>query len=121
MGCRRPVRIAGHLCQPTRSGGDFCSRLRYLCRRCAALWRVPELRMVLRSGGYCKAYPVGMFREFSDWAAHASRRYTDDHVLYLQPDYSVTDGVYENQNVVFNVQSEEWVEFCRQKLKFPSA
>lgn len=76
--------------------------------------------MALRLGGYCKAYPVSRFREFKGWAAAARRHYADDHVLYLQSDYSVTDGIYENQNVVFNVHSEEWVTFCRQRLKFPA-
>jgi hypothetical protein len=76
--------------------------------------------MALRLGSYCKAYPVSLFREFAGWAAYARRNYADDHVLYLQADFSVTDGVYENQNVVFNVRSEEWLSFCRQRLKFPT-
>jgi len=74
--------------------------------------------MALRLGGYCKAYPVFRLRAYAGWVAHASRQYADDHVLYLHEDFSVTDGVYAGQDVVFDLRSEEWLEFCRQELKF---
>ena len=86
-------------------------------------------------GKYCKAYSLKRLREFSEWNANAQnvvrekklvdekeievdRELTDDSYLYLQEDYTVTDGVFSDVNIVFDSVTPEWKHFCQQTLKF---
>jgi hypothetical protein len=88
-----------------------------------------------KMGRYCKAYPVARLREFSGWTENAENarkekklvdgkevevtgELTDDSFLYLQEDYTVTDGIFLDENIIFNQVSPEWVEFCKDVLKF---
>ena len=82
-----------------------------------------------RMGRYCKAYPVERFREFPGWqedarglrreeGQEAERRLGDGDFLYLQEDYTVTDGVFLGENVVYGDVTPQWVEFCRGPLNF---
>lgn len=85
-------------------------------------------------GKYCKAYPIAMFREFPQWtenattrpqehrqaasAADAAGEPADSGFLYLQENYHVTDGIFIDENVVYNNVTPEWVDFCKQTLQF---
>lgn len=87
-------------------------------------------------GRYCKAYLVSRFRAYPDWTENLAelRKETkfedgeereiprtellDDDVLYLQENYVVTDGVFKDQNVIFDEVTEAWKEFCRDSLEF---
>ena len=78
-------------------------------------------------GKYCKAYMIPSFREFSGWAENAEnarkengspRQLTDSDFLYLQENYVVTDGIFVDENVIFNNVTPEWIEFCKTVLKF---
>ncbi|MGF1480496.1 MAG: hypothetical protein ACFB4I_13560 [Cyanophyceae cyanobacterium] len=86
-------------------------------------------------GAYCKAYPLHQLRQFSQWAeqtdntrkvqqivdgqtVEVSRVLTDEDFLYLQENYVVTDGIYLDENVVFDRVCPEWVAFCHDYLKF---
>jgi hypothetical protein len=80
-------------------------------------------------GRYCKAFPARRFREYAGWvedcghlrtdAAGARRnRIEDDDVLYLQENYTVTDGLYKDENVVFAEVTGDWVRFCAEVLAF---
>jgi hypothetical protein len=81
-------------------------------------------------GNYCKAYLVKSFREFPRWqekteALRPERttdagqpRLDDDDCLFLQENLVVTDGIYLDENIVFDEISQEWREFCAQVLKF---
>lgn len=69
-----------------------------------------------RLGKYCKAYPVAALREFEEW--DSSRELNDDHVLFVQEDFTVTDGVFLDENVVFDQITPEWKAFCTTKLGF---
>ena len=69
-----------------------------------------------RLGKYCKAYQVAALREFEQWAS--PRDLNDDDVLFLQEDFTVTDGVFLDENVVFNQITPEWETFCKTKLGF---
>lgn len=85
-------------------------------------------------GRYCKAYYVKRFREFPGWTERpgslrpgrridgkengAGIRLGDDDFLYLQETYTVTDGVFLDQNIVFDNVNPEWVEFCKDQLGF---
>ena len=67
-------------------------------------------------GKYCKAYPIERFREYPGWAEKA-QEVTKDY-LYLQENYVVTDGVFKDENIVFDDVTPEWIDFCQNILKF---
>ena len=86
-------------------------------------------------GRYCKAYPIQRLRAFPGWSeksentrkekkevdgqeVEAPRVLTDDTFLYLQENYTVTDGIYIDENIVFDNVSEEWKKFCSENLNF---
>ena len=88
-----------------------------------------------KTGRYCKAYMIQKFREFEGWkenAQHAreealptdgkdikrARKLSDADFLYLQENYVVTDGIYMDENIIFDDMSPEWTNFCKNKLKF---
>lgn len=78
---------------------------------------------------YCKAYPVERFQEFPGWgkktsspAAETATPAKDEEeparYLYLHQDYTVTDGIFSGENVVYEDLTPEWIEFCKDVLKF---
>ena len=81
-------------------------------------------------GKYCKAYQVATLRQFEQWAQGIShlenegagtsktRELKDEDVLFVQEDFTVTDGVFLDENVVFDQVSPEWKNFCKTKLGF---
>lgn len=86
-------------------------------------------------GKYCKAYPIAKFREYTGWTektenvrkdkkivdgkeVELERQLTDDDHLFLQENYVVTDGVFKDENIIFDAVTPEWENFCRQELKF---
>ena len=86
-------------------------------------------------GRYCKAYPITDLRAFADWKedvanarpaddhdngkeSHVPRTLTDDDFLYLQENYVVTDGIFIDENIIFDSVTPEWIEFCRNTLAF---
>ena len=85
-------------------------------------------------GKYCRAYPLSQLRKFPGWVERTDearrirkeidgeivelvRTLTDDDYVYLQLDYTVTDGIFVNENVIFNEITPEWIEFCRSVLR----
>src|SRR6185369_1386086 len=88
-----------------------------------------------KMGAYCKAYPISRLRAFSGWtenlenarkektgadekAIEKSREFSNDDFLYLQENYIVTDGIFMDENIIFSNVTPEWIEFCRDNLKF---
>jgi hypothetical protein len=88
-----------------------------------------------KMGAYCKAYPMDRLRAFSAWTENTQntrkekqqidgaevdvpRVLTEDDFLYLQEDYTVTDGIFLEQNVIFDNVTPEWMDFCKNVLKF---
>ena len=80
-----------------------------------------------RMGKYCKAYMIPSFREFSGWTENSEnarkengspRQLTEADFLYLQENYVVTDGLFLDENVIFNNVTPEWIEFCKHVLNF---
>ena len=78
-------------------------------------------------GKYCKAYMIPSFRKFRGWTENAEnarkengapRQLTDSDFLYLQENYVVTDGIFIDDNVIFNNVTPEWIDFCKSVLKF---
>lgn len=90
---------------------------------------------MITMGKYCKAYPLKKLREFSQWTEHIENAkkkekevdgnvvevvedLTDDNFLYLQENYFVTDGIFIDQNIIFDNVTPEWKDFCTTQLGF---
>ena len=80
-----------------------------------------------KMGRYCKAYMISSFREFSGWIERSEnarnengspRQLTDSDFLYLQENFVVTDGVFIDENVIFDRVTPEWIDFCKKVLRF---
>ena len=88
-----------------------------------------------KMGRYCKAYPIKMLREFSGWKENLqnvrkekkqvegkeveiARELTDNDHLYLQENLIVTDGIFLDENVIYDDITPEWSDFCKSALKF---
>lgn len=88
-----------------------------------------------RLGKYCKAYTIDDLRKFSGWnesareeQAHGANNgetsagETDlSNILFVQENYTVTAGIFLDENVVLDTPTPEWIEFCRDTLKFDPA
>jgi hypothetical protein len=77
-------------------------------------------------GKYCKAYPIDQFRQYSNWTENfANLRSADEETprtevdfLYLQETYVVTDGIFLDENVIFDAVTADWKTFCQDVLQF---
>ena len=71
-------------------------------------------------GKYCKAYLLKQFRQFNQWNENqkVNQELTEDSVLYLQENYVVTDGIFKDENIIFNDVTDEWKDFCHKVLEF---
>ena len=87
-------------------------------------------------GRYCKAYLVRDLRQFPGWAPNlanlrpgtrvvdgreateARTALEDDDILYLQENFTVTDGIFLDENVVFANVTDDWIMFCTDTLDF---
>ena len=58
--------------------------------------------------------------ESSRWGGGGSRAAIDrcKDLLYLQENYMVTDGVFLDENIIFDDVTPEWKDFCTHVLKF---
>ena len=88
-------------------------------------------------GKYCRAYPLSRLREFPGWSEKAenarkvmkhangemvevTRELTGADYVYLHTDFTVTDGIFIDENIIFRNVTPEWIEFCRNVLGFDS-
>jgi|SRR5215467_1043756 len=86
-----------------------------------------------RMGSYCKAYMVGTLRTFEEWTENGDNARKNNNTgqvekgpstlgerdfLYLQENYVVTDGVFMDENVIYDDITPSWIEFCEGVLKF---
>jgi hypothetical protein len=86
-----------------------------------------------KMGSYCIAYPIQRLREFPKWTENSqnarqenrqvdgkevteARELTDDDFLYLQENFVVTDGIFIDENIIFDDVSPEWISFCQNTL-----
>ena len=69
---------------------------------------------------YCTAYHVGELRRYSDWKEKTSdsQPLSDDDVVFLHQDYTVTKSIWAGEDVVFDDVSDRWKEFCETELRF---
>jgi hypothetical protein len=85
-------------------------------------------------GRYCRAYAAGELRKFAGWrerldalapiendengTAQPRTGLADDDYLFLQETYVVTDGIFQDEHVVFDDLTPEWKAFCTGELAF---
>ena len=76
-------------------------------------------------GKYCKAYPIERFQAYDGWSEKGRDNSEttngdspDAEFFYLQENYVVTDGIFKNENVVFDNVTDAWKSFCHDVLKF---
>ena len=84
-------------------------------------------------GKYCKSYKLSRLRQFRRWTERAenarririelegetieaARELTDEDYLYLHGNFTVTDGIFIDENIIFSDVTPEWIEFCRDVL-----
>ena len=84
-------------------------------------------------GRYSKAYPLGRLRQFSGWTerpenarrirkevegeiVEETRSLTDEDYVYVQRNFTVTDGIFVDENIIFSDVTPEWIEFCHTVL-----
>lgn len=80
-------------------------------------------------GKYCRAYPLSQLRQFPGWSEKAEnarrlmkeingekvevpRELTDEDYVYLHTNFTVTDGIFIDENIIFSDVTPEWIEFC---------
>ncbi|MBE9216531.1 hypothetical protein IQ247_28380 [Plectonema cf. radiosum LEGE 06105] len=71
-------------------------------------------------GKYCKAYLLKQFRQFNQWKENqeVNQELAEDSVVYLQENYVVTDGIYKDENIIFDNVTDDWKQFCHKVLEF---
>ena len=84
-------------------------------------------------GKYCKAYPLHQLRQFPGWIekpdnarlirrevdgeiVEVTRQLTGAHYVYLQRNFTVTDGIFIDENIIFSDITPEWIEYCHNVL-----
>ena len=87
-------------------------------------------------GKYCKAYYAKDFRALDGWQENLDNlrpeteekdgrevevprtELKDDDILYLQESYVVTDGIFKDENIIFDKVTDLWKEACHKELGF---
>ncbi|MEM7051162.1 MAG: hypothetical protein AAF604_15950 [Acidobacteriota bacterium] len=87
-------------------------------------------------GKYCKAYLAKDLRAFASWSEKTDQlmrekkvvdgqeveverdSLDDEDILYLQENYTVTDGIFIDEHIIFDDITDEWKDFCHDKLQF---
>lgn len=82
---------------------------------------------------HAKAYPLRDLRRFGGWredkinwkeSTHADQNgdgggeLSDDDVVFLHEDFTVSRSIWRDENVIFNQVSPEWRDFCENVLQF---
>ena len=89
-------------------------------------------------GKYCKSFPLQRFRQFPGWnenlknarktrqeidgvTVEVERELSDADYLYLQENFTVTDSIFIDENIIFNDVTSDWIDYCTNVLgvKFP--
>ena len=84
---------------------------------------------------YCKAYHLKDLRRFGSWAESSINRseklnnesvdrevdsatLSDEQIVFLHQDYTVTQSMWHNEDVIFEQVTPEWKRFCEEDLQF---
>lgn len=89
----------------------------------------------MEMSNYCAAFEARNFRKYSGWTENAAnvrkdkqevggkeveveRTLDDDSILYLHDSYIVTDGIFKDENIIFDAVNDDWKRFCHETLGF---
>jgi len=75
---------------------------------------------------YCRAYLLQELRQFPGWQAGVTNEpasagrepLTDNSMLFLHRDFTVTRSVWAGEQVVFSAATDGWQTFCENVLNF---
>jgi hypothetical protein len=78
---------------------------------------------------YCKAYYLKDLRGYPGWSESRinwqekaengnGEDFTDEKVVFIHQDLTVTESVWHNENVIFKNIDSAWEEFCEHPLNF---
>lgn len=72
---------------------------------------------------YTRAYSLGELCKFKGWkdcypGTNGDRVLSNDDVVYLHEDLTVTQCIWHNEQVIFNRVTPEWKDFCTNVLEF---
>lgn len=82
---------------------------------------------------YCKAVVLKLARQYPAWAESrinwkqsqdeetaegSSDTLSEDDVVFIHRDLTVTQSMWPGENVIFNQVTPEWEKYCREALKF---
>lgn len=83
-----------------------------------------------RERKYCKAYHLSELREYSGWSEsrinwkekksdkRISEDFSGDDIVFIHQDFTVTQSMWHDENVIFNQVSADWKSFCQDRLGF---
>lgn len=90
-------------------------------------------------GKHCKSYRLQLFRQFPGWTedlknarkirkeiereiVEVERELNDSDYLYLQENFTVTDSIFVDENIIFSNVTATWIDFCLNVLgvQFPA-
>ena len=84
-----------------------------------------------KMGRYCKAYPIERLEEYSEWKTKvkttlplspdqdmSQQTESDTKYLFLQENFTITNGVFIDENIVFDDVTSQWMKFCTENLNF---
>lgn len=84
---------------------------------------------------YCKPYQLHDLRKYPGWSesrinwktdkndnsaadGDINEPFTDDRVVFIHQDFTVTESIWHDENVIFNNVDAAWKEFCSNVLNF---
>jgi len=89
-----------------------------------------------RERKYCKAYHLRDLHKFSGWTDSkinwkedkdtdegdktegGDKEFSDDNVVFIHQDFTVTQSMYHNENVIYNNITSEWRQFLEDDIQF---
>lgn len=78
---------------------------------------------------YCTAYHLRDLRRYPAWTENKlessktsengqAQTLSDDEVVFLHQDYTVTRSMWADEDVIFNQVTDQWRQFCATELRF---
>jgi hypothetical protein len=77
---------------------------------------------------YCAAFHLKELQQFPGWVenriparpepAEAAGKPAEDGIVFLHQDYTVTNSIWRNEDVIFDQVTPQWKEFCASVLGF---
>jgi hypothetical protein len=82
-------------------------------------------------GKYCKAYPVEALKQFDGWTdslqpvvrkteqnGNEESGFDPGNYVFIHENFTVTRGIFLNEDIVLQNVTPEWIKFCKEILHF---